>query len=95
MDIFNIYLPIAGIEFNALLLVLIGFCVGVLGGFFGVGGGWIVTPALNIFGFHMAFAIGKYMLKTSIYFTLRDSVKDQVPDFFLTGPSYPGARVYI
>ncbi len=58
MDIFNIYLPVAGIEFNILLLILIGFCVGVLGGFFGVGGGWIVTPALNIFGFHMAFAIG-------------------------------------
>lgn len=58
MNIFDIYLPVAGIEFNALLLVLIGFCVGVLGGFFGVGGGWIVTPALNIFGFHMAFAIG-------------------------------------
>ncbi len=58
MDIFNIYLPVAGIEFNALLLILIGFCVGVLGGFFGVGGGWIVTPALNIFGFHMAYAIG-------------------------------------
>ena len=58
MDIFNIYLPVAGIEFNVLLLLVIGFCVGVLGGFFGVGGGWIVTPALNIFGFHMAFAIG-------------------------------------
>lgn len=58
MDIFNINLPVAGIEFNALLLITIGFCVGVLGGFFGVGGGWIVTPALNIFGFHMAFAIG-------------------------------------
>jgi uncharacterized membrane protein YfcA len=58
MDIFNIYLPVAGIEFNALLLFIIGFCVGVLGGFFGVGGGWIVTPALNIFGFHMAYAIG-------------------------------------
>ncbi|MGC8595730.1 MAG: sulfite exporter TauE/SafE family protein [Candidatus Kryptoniota bacterium] len=58
MNIFNIDLPIAGIEFNALLLILIGFCVGVLGGFFGVGGGWIVTPALNIFGFHMAYAIG-------------------------------------
>jgi len=39
-------------------LIIIGFCVGMLGGFFGVGGGWIVTPALNIFGFHMAFAIG-------------------------------------
>jgi uncharacterized protein len=58
MDIFNIYLPVAGIEFNLLLLIAIGFCVGVLGGFFGVGGGWIVTPALNIFGFHMAYAIG-------------------------------------
>ncbi len=58
MDIFNIYLPVAGIEFNVILLILIGFCVGVLGGFFGVGGGWIVTPALNIFGFHMSYAIG-------------------------------------
>ncbi len=58
MGIFEIHLPVAGIEFNILLLLIIGFCVGVLGGFFGVGGGWIVTPALNIFGFHMAFAIG-------------------------------------
>ncbi len=58
MNIFNIYLPVAGIHFNLLLLLLIGFCVGVIGGFFGVGGGWLVTPALNIFGFHMAFAIG-------------------------------------
>ncbi|MEW6016217.1 MAG: sulfite exporter TauE/SafE family protein [Candidatus Zixiibacteriota bacterium] len=58
MTIFNIYLPIAGIEFNILILIAIGFCVGTLGGFFGVGGAWIVTPALNIFGFNMPFAIG-------------------------------------
>jgi uncharacterized membrane protein YfcA len=58
MDIFNIYLPISGIEFNLLVLIFIGFCVGTLGGFFGVGGAWIVTPALNIFGFSMPFAIG-------------------------------------
>ncbi|MGC8595729.1 MAG: sulfite exporter TauE/SafE family protein [Candidatus Kryptoniota bacterium] len=58
MSQFNIDLPVAGIHFNLFLLIAIGFCVGVLGGFFGVGGGWIVTPALNIFGFHMAFAIG-------------------------------------
>jgi uncharacterized membrane protein YfcA len=32
--------------------------VGILGGFFGVGGAWVVTPALNIFGFNMAYAIG-------------------------------------
>lgn len=58
MDGLNIYLPISGIEFNIIVLVAIGFCVGTLGGFFGVGGAWIVTPALNIFGFNMPFAIG-------------------------------------
>ncbi|MBI5526457.1 MAG: sulfite exporter TauE/SafE family protein [Deltaproteobacteria bacterium] len=55
---FDIFLPIAGIHFNALILLAIGFAVGVLGGFFGVGGAWVVTPALNIFGFNMAYAIG-------------------------------------
>jgi uncharacterized membrane protein YfcA len=58
LDFFNIYLPISGVEFNILILIFIGFCVGTLGGFFGVGGAWIVTPALNIFGFNMPFAIG-------------------------------------
>jgi uncharacterized membrane protein YfcA len=54
MGIFDIYLPIAGIHFNVLILLAIGFAVGVLGGFFGVGGAWVVTPALNIFGFNMS-----------------------------------------
>jgi uncharacterized protein len=57
-DIFNVYLPIAEQDFNILILFGLGFAVGVLGGFFGVGGAWVVTPALNIFGFPMAFAIG-------------------------------------
>jgi hypothetical protein len=51
-------MPIAGQDFNIVILVSIGFAVGVLGGFFGVGGAWVVTPALNIFGFPMAYAIG-------------------------------------
>jgi uncharacterized membrane protein YfcA len=58
MDMFNVFLPIAHQEFSILLLIAIGLCVGVLGGFFGVGGAWIVTPALNIFGFPMPYAIG-------------------------------------
>jgi uncharacterized membrane protein YfcA len=58
LDMFNVYLPVAEMHFNALILVGIGFSVGVLGGFFGVGGAWVVTPALNIFGFPMAYAIG-------------------------------------
>ncbi len=51
-------LPIAGVHVSPLALVTIGFCVGVLGGFFGIGGAFMVTPALNIFGFPMAYAIG-------------------------------------
>ncbi|MCG6912858.1 sulfite exporter TauE/SafE family protein [bacterium BMS3Abin03] len=58
MNVFNINLPVVGVQFNILILVLIGFCVGVIAGFFGEGGGWFVTPALNIFGFPMAYAIG-------------------------------------
>lgn len=54
----RIWLPIAQTEFSATLLLGLGLCVGILGGFFGVGGAWIVTPALNIFGFDMSFAIG-------------------------------------
>jgi uncharacterized membrane protein YfcA len=59
VDFLTIDLPIAGQEdFPTLVLIAIGFMVGTLGGFFGVGGAWIVTPALNIFGFPMAYAIG-------------------------------------
>jgi uncharacterized membrane protein YfcA len=61
MDSFTIYLPVAGMHFNLLLLLFIGFTVGVCGGFFGIGGAWIVTPALNIFGFPMPYAIGTDM----------------------------------
>jgi uncharacterized membrane protein YfcA len=74
MDLFTIYLPIAGIQFNVLLLLLIGFTVGVCGGFFGIGGAWIVTPALNIFGFPMPYAIGTdlaHMGGKSIVSTIR------------------------
>jgi hypothetical protein len=57
-DWFIVTLPISGVAINALLLVLLGVAVGVLGGFFGMGGAWMVTPALNIFGFPMPFAVG-------------------------------------
>lgn len=53
-----LHLPIANADVNGWALLMIGFFVGVLGGFFGIGGAFIVTPALNIFGFPMAFAIG-------------------------------------
>ncbi len=40
------------------ILSLLGFLLGVLTGFFGVGGGWLLTPALNILGLPMVHAIG-------------------------------------
>lgn len=55
------YMPIAGIDIFWPGLVLIGFSVGTIGGFFGMGGAWMVTPGLNILGFPMAFAIGTDM----------------------------------
>lgn len=56
-----VYLPISGTEVNGFSLILLGFTVGVIGGFFGVGGAFMVTPALNVFGFPMAYAIGTDM----------------------------------
>lgn len=41
-----------------LVLLLIGFVQGILTGFWGVGGGFLITPALNILGFDIAYAIG-------------------------------------
>ncbi|MCX5871742.1 MAG: sulfite exporter TauE/SafE family protein [Deltaproteobacteria bacterium] len=42
---------IAGMQAPIFLLVLTGMTVGMVGGFIGVGGGYMVTPALIVFGF--------------------------------------------
>ncbi|MFH1176920.1 MAG: sulfite exporter TauE/SafE family protein [Acidobacteriota bacterium] len=42
---------VAGIQAPIFLLILVGFTVGTVGGFIGVGGGYMVTPALIVFGF--------------------------------------------
>ena len=44
--------------FRSVLLVALGFAAGVLGGFFGIGGGWVVTPTLNFLGMPMVSALG-------------------------------------
>jgi uncharacterized membrane protein YfcA len=55
------FFPTSGAEVNPFLLIGIGLAVGVCSGFFGFGGGFMTTPALNIFGFPMPFAIGTDM----------------------------------
>lgn len=54
----DLHFSLAGVDVAWPLLVGIGFVVGVLQGFFGVGGGWLTTPALNILGFPFVYAIG-------------------------------------
>src|SRR3954471_19780785 len=53
----DIYLPIAGQSVNALLMVLLGFLVGVLSGMFGVGGGFLTTPLLIFYGIPPSVAV--------------------------------------
>jgi len=47
-----------GIDINIFLLLFIGFGAGILSGFAGVGGAFVVTPALIILGFPANFAVG-------------------------------------
>ena len=46
----DLYLPIANLSVNALVIVLLGGGVGLLSGMFGVGGGFLTTPLLIIYG---------------------------------------------
>ena len=47
---FQLYLPIAEVSVNAILLLGIGGIVGFLSGMFGVGGGFLITPFLLFIG---------------------------------------------
>ena len=53
----QIYLPIAEMSVNALVLLGLGGAVGVLSGMFGVGGGFLLTPLLLFIGIPPAVAV--------------------------------------
>ncbi len=52
------YFPIAEVNIAVWYLVVLGFAVGVCGGFWGMGGGWITTPALFAMGVPMNIIVG-------------------------------------
>lgn len=54
----QVYLPIAELSVNALLLLGLGGIVGFLSGLFGVGGGFLMTPLLIFIGIPPAVAVG-------------------------------------
>lgn len=54
----DIYLPVAGVSENILLLLGLGGGIGFLSGLFGVGGGFLLTPLLIMMGIPPAVAVG-------------------------------------
>jgi len=52
------FFPISNSHISPIYLVVIGFLIGVMGGFFGVGGSFIAGPALRAVGLDWNFAIG-------------------------------------
>ena len=49
-DWLPVYLPIANLSVNGLLIVALGGLTGILSGLFGVGGGFLTTPLLIFYG---------------------------------------------
>ena len=75
------HLEISNIDVHALLLPLIGFIVGLFSGLLGLGGGWLVTPTLNIIGMGPALAVGTsltQMVGTSLMAVAKHSRSKQV-----------------
>jgi len=53
----NIYLPIAEMSVNAIVIIGLGALVGFLSGMFGIGGGFLTTPLLIFYGIPPAIAV--------------------------------------
>jgi len=53
----DIYLPVAGLSVNALVIIGLGGVVGLLTGMLGVGGGFLTTPILIFYGIPPAVAV--------------------------------------
>lgn len=52
------FFPISNSDINPIYLAVVGFLIGILGGFFGVGGSFIAGPALRLMGVNWNYAVG-------------------------------------
>src|ERR1043165_9941478 len=52
------FFPISHSHIDPIYLVVVGFLIGILGGFFGVGGSFIAGPALRLMGVDWNYAVG-------------------------------------
>ena len=53
----EVYLPIAEVQINVLLILFVSFVIGFLSGLFGVGGGFLMTPFLIFMGIPPIYAV--------------------------------------
>ena len=88
----SIYLPIAEMNVNVLLIILLGIMVGGLTGLFGVGGGFLMTPLLIFLGIPPTVAVGTeapHVLASSLSGAIahwrRKNVDIKMGIFLLTG----------
>ena len=88
----SIYLPIAEMNVNVLLIILLGIMVGGLTGLFGVGGGFLMTPLLIFLGIPPTVAVGTeapHVLASSLSGAIahwrRKNVDIKMGVFLLTG----------
>ena len=78
----QVYLPIAEISVNALLLLGLGGIVGLLSGMFGVGGGFLITPLLFFIGIPppVAVATGTNQIVASSFSAVLAHLKKRTVD---------------
>jgi hypothetical protein len=53
----EVYLPIAEVQINIILILFVSFIIGFLSGLFGVGGGFLMTPFLIFMGIPPVYAV--------------------------------------
>ncbi len=53
----DFFLPVAQVQVSIIIILILSFIVGFLSGLFGIGGGFLMTPALIFLGIPPAFAV--------------------------------------
>ena len=53
----EVYLPIAEVQINVILILFVSYVIGFLSGLFGVGGGFLMTPFLIFMGIPPVYAV--------------------------------------
>ena len=88
----EVYLPIAEVQINIILILFVSFVIGFLSGLFGVGGGFLMTPLLIFLGIPPVVAVGSeapHVLASSVSGVIahwrKKNVDFKMGFFLLTG----------